>query len=171
MNFVKTLTACAGLAALALTGCSDTSSNSDSGSGDATENAAVGVDYSVSLSCDDTVKAPTVATKGSAMKFAFSDDVTSIDVLAIGARGADGAHGGHGGAVTATIPVQPAWKKSVFAKVGCYGDGSYKTSEGGGWPNGGGLSGHGGGGSTSLETNADSFSPIVVAGGGGGTGV
>ena len=47
MNFVKTLTACAGLAALALTGCSDTSSNSDSGSGDATENAAVGVDYTL----------------------------------------------------------------------------------------------------------------------------
>ncbi len=160
MKLLPTLGVAAGSLALVLSACSSTSDEQDasqSSAADATQDAAVGDNpFKINLVCEEKTKS-----------IELTDDMSAVSVKAIGAAGwQDDAGGGMGGVVTATIPINKGLMGStIYAKVGCQGSG--------GWPNGGeggdGSSSHGGGGSTSLETSASDFTPIIVAGAGGGS--
>ena len=147
-----------GALALVLAGCSSTSSDpsaSETSSSEATENAA-GIAYKIVKQC--TNKAESIPIPATA---------TAVQVEAIGASGwhGDGATAGTGGVVSGEFTVIKAWGDTLFAKVGCQGNG------GSAFPNGGkGTNGsYGGGGSTSLDTESGGITPIIIAGGGGGS--
>lgn len=151
----------AGPVVLILASCSgatdDATTSQANAAGDAVEDAA----GAILLSCDGSV-----GTKTNQQKYAVSlpEDVTAVEVEATGANGG-GSGGGKGGSVSATIPAEASWGAQLYAKVGCQGS-EGKT----GWPNGG--KGHGkahpGGGSTSLDKNQITGTPLIIAGGGGG---
>ncbi len=155
-----------GAMALLLAGCTGTNEDATDSGAEATENTAVGLDYAIKMSCDPGAPAGTIQTAGKVYKISYDSSVTEIQVSAIGAKG-DGSNGGNGGGIKATTKAPASWGGSVFAHVGCYGGGKYTNGSGGGWPNGGGDK-YAGGGSTAL-TQTSEFTPIVVAGAGGGS--
>jgi glycine rich protein len=118
---------------------------------------------------------------GDEQTFTVPAGVTSIHVIAVGARGGTGQNspvvGGFGAVAIADIPVTPG--ETLYVNVGANGtDGS---ALGGGGFNGGGDSGSpgayggGGGGASDVRTISRAigttfFSRLVTAGGGGGSG-
>jgi Glycine rich protein len=119
---------------------------------------------------------------GDEQTFTVPAGVTSIHVIAVGARGGTGQNspvvGGFGAVAIADIPVTPG--QTLYVNVGTNGtDGS---ALGGGGFNGGGDSGSpagayggGGGGASDVRTISRAigttfFSRLVTAGGGGGSG-
>ena len=159
MRAIATVGVAAGSLTLILAGCSSTTSDensSESNNPDATENAAVGdIPSQIKLACEGKVKTITL-----------TDDMTSVQVEAVGAKGAMN-NGGTGGAVSASIPIDKgSMGTTIYAKVGCSG-GQPPKGAAKGWPNGGGGVVPGGG-STSLETIENQFSAFIIAGGGGG---
>ena len=173
----------AGAIALILSGCSESINDSTNSSGAAEDVASGDTPYQIVMSCDDSVRAPKIATRGQTWEIPLDvkdgekdQTITSVVVEAVGASGDGDGDGqrGIGGTVSATIPVQASWGTTLYAKVGCLGSGQHVRKSGsGGWPNGGDggdtSKDYGGGGSTSLELSKGAFTPIVVAGGGGGT--
>lgn len=156
----------AGATALILAGCTGSSTTDTQSDGsEATEDAAAG----------DTPYQKTLDCTGAVVEVPIPKDASVLKVSAVGAAGYKDGNGiGTGGAVVAEIPVQATWGTTLYAKVGCQGSSKYTRSGGsGGWPNGGhggdGSDSYGGGGSTSLETDKSTFSPIIVAGAGGGS--
>ena len=125
---------------------------------------------------------------GGEQTFKVPDNVTSLDVVAVGASGGDGfslqsagGPGGRGAVASASLPVTPG--QTVFVEVGGTG-GAGDGNFGGGLGFNGGGAGHnglwgsgGGGGATDIRTISragvagDSLSSrLLVAGGGGGGG-
>lgn len=111
---------------------------------------------------------------GKAQKFNVPAGVTSISVIAIGARGGSDPYteGSYGGRVSALIPVHDG--DVLWVRVGGNG-----TATGGGYNGGGkpGLNGetgddaYGGGGATDIREGGDVLADrVLVAGGGGGQG-
>jgi hypothetical protein len=117
--------------------------------------------------------------------FKVPDNVSHITVTAIGAAGGAGSSEceppntpGEGATVTATVPVTPG--ASLDVGVGGVGGPGCDTAGAGGTGGGGaggvggpeGVSGAGGGGASGVGLTglAAGTSPLIVAGGGGGTG-
>jgi hypothetical protein len=125
---------------------------------------------------------------GFEQSFTVPAGVTSVHVVAIGARGGGGAgtggdsgQGGFGARATADIPVAPG--QVLYVEVGSHGAAALGSSGGAAGFNGGGAGGAGigllggasGGGASDLRTLPRSVtdsltSRLIVAGGGGGGG-
>lgn len=113
---------------------------------------------------------------GADQPWVVPDDVTTVDVVALGAAGGCGL-AGWGGQATATVPVLAG--DLLHAFVGSAGECSFAASLPGGY-NGGGdkytdagdsWEGGSGGGATDLRRNGIALSDrVIVAGGGGGQG-
>ncbi len=121
----------------------------------------------------------TFRSTGAEQTFTVPAGVSSVDIVAVGARGgsagASFGPGGFGGIAAAVLPVSPG--QALYVEVGGNGgSGRGSAVNGAGGFNGGGRGGAGGGGGggasdvrTSPATAADSLaSRVIVAGGGGG---
>lgn len=141
--------------------------------------AAGGLAVAVPLASADepTVFDTTYSFTGMPQSLTLPDGVTTVDVVAIGARGGGrGVAGGRGARVDAALPVTP--RQPLWIHVGGHGAGGFGVA--GGFNGGGsaltdplgGATGAGGGGATDLRTEGDGSlaARVLVAGGGGGAG-
>lgn len=98
---------------------------------------------------------------GAAQTFKVPSGISTIAIMALGARGG-GKRGGLGASVSATVPVKPGQVLKIF--VG-------RAGQSGAVFNGGGAGFGGGGGSSDVRVGKGDLSDrIVVAAGGGGSG-
>jgi hypothetical protein len=110
----------------------------------------------------------TFSYTGSVQHFTVPAGATQLTITARGAQGGGGSGYGQGGTVTASFVVSPADEFDVHV-------GGRPSGRSGGWPNGGSgggfhaSDGYGGGGSSDVRPDGESFSSAwIVAGGGGG---
>ena len=116
------------------------------------------------------------ASTGGEQSFLVPNGVTSVNVMATGAKGA-GGNGGAGGTASATLAVTAG--STLYVEVGGAGEESTEPAFNGGGRGAGGQGGFGGGGASDVRTvscglpcdpleTASLASRAVVAGGGGG---